>query len=414
MVKELNSTVLIVGAGPAGLTAAAELGKTLGDQVLVVDREATAGGIPRHSDHPGYGLRDRKRFMSGPAYARALVKEAEQAGVTILTRTQVTGFDESGRLEATSPTGRMIISPKALILATGARERPRMARRIPGDRPGGVLTTGQLQNMVHLHHEKLSGRAVIIGGELVSWSAVLTLKEAGAKPVALVTKYPKSESYRLFRGPGKLLFGTKVITNSFVTRIIGKGQVSAVEIENSATGQRETIETDWVVFTGDWVPDHELARMMGLDMDPATKSPKVDTGLRTSKPGTFAIGNLLHPVDTADVAALDGKHVANQVLAYLGGGTPPSDTVDLEVDSSARWVSPNIIRPGDISPSRERLLFWTDTYIARPTVEARQGGKVIGSVRTSWPAAPGRAFRAPSSILDKVDYGAGPVTLSII
>lgn len=413
MVTELNPKVLIIGAGPSGLTAATELGKSLGSEVLVVEREATPGGIPRHSDHPGYGMRDLKRFMSGPVYARKLTKTAEDAGVTIVTSTQVTNIGADGALEATGPTGRLSIKPEALVLATGARERPRMARRIPGDRPDGVLTTGQLQNMVHMHDQKLSGRAVIIGGELVSWSAALTLKEAGAKPVALVTKYPRSESYRVFRGPGKVLFGTKVVPNSSVTRIIGKGQVSAIEVENSETGERSTIETDWVVFTGDWVPDHEIARMLGLEMDPATKSPRVDTGLRTSRPGTFAIGNLLHPVDTADVAALDGKHVANQVLAYLGGASAPTDGVDLQVDSSLRWVSPNIIRPGDTAPSRERLLFWTDEYIARPTLEARQGGKVIGSTRTSWPAAPGRVFRAPSSILDKVDYTAGPVTITV-
>lgn len=409
--KTLTPTVLIVGAGPAGLTAAAELAKTV--DVLVVEREKEAGGIPRHSDHPGYGMRDLKSFMSGPKYARTLTQKAEQASARIMTSTQVTGYGEDGELVATSPEGRIAIKPKVTILATGARERPRMARWIPGDRPGGVLTTGQLQNMVHLHGEKLKGRAVIVGGELVSWSAALTLKEAGAKPVALVTEYPKSESYRIFRGPGRLLFGTKVITQFRVTRIIGKGQVSGVEIENTATGERNTIETDTVVFTGDWVPDHELARMAGLDMDPATKSPKVDTGLRTSKDGVFAIGNLLHPVDTADVAALDGRHVADEVLAYLGGITARLAGVDLTVDKPLRWVSPNIIRPKGVRPARGKLLFWTDKYVALPVVEARQGDKMIGSIRMIWPAAPGRVFRVPSSILDRVDYAAGPVTISV-
>lgn len=408
----LTPSVLIVGAGPAGLTAAAELARST--DVLVVDREKTAGGIPRHSDHPGYGMRDRKSFMTGPAYARRLVAEAEKAGAQIMTRTQVTGYADDGAFEATSPEGRILIRPRATILATGARERPRMARRIPGDRPAGVLTTGQLQNMVHLHGERLSGRAVIIGGELVSWSAALTLKEAGAKPVALVTEHPTSESYRVFRGPGRLLFGTRVVTRSKVVRVIGRGRVTGVEIEDLDSGRRSVIDADWVVFTGDWVPDHELARMAGLDMDPAAKSPRVDAGLRTSKDGVFAIGNLLHPVETADVAALDGKHVAAQVLAHLGGGRAPTAGVALVVESPLRWVSPNIIRPGDVGPARNRLLFWVDRYVARPAVEARQGGGVIGSVRLAWPAAPGRVFRVPASILDRVDYSAGPVTLSIV
>lgn len=411
MTTTLTPTVLVVGAGPAGLTAAAELARSA--DVLVVEREKTAGGIPRHSDHPGYGMRDMKSVMTGPRYARKLVANAESSGAQIMTRTQVTGWTHDGGLEATSPEGRLLIRPRATILATGARERPRMARRIPGDRPTGVLTTGQLQNMVHLHGEKLSGRAVIIGGELVSWSAALTLREAGAEPVALVTEYPKSESYRIFRGPGKLLFRTTVMTNSTVVRVLGRGQVSGVEVEDTTTGKRSVIDADWVVFTGDWVPDHELARMAGLDMDPATKSPRVDSGLRTSADGIFAIGNLLHPVETADAAALDGKHVAAQVLAHLGGGKAPTSGVELAVEKPLRWVSPNIIRPGDVGPARGRLLFWLDRYAAFPVVEARQNGEVIGSIRVAWPAAPGRVFRVPASILDRVDYSSGPVTLSI-
>lgn len=412
--KTLSPTVLIVGGGPAGLTAAAELGKSLGGEVLVVDREKDAGGIPRHADHPGYGMRDLKKFVSGPKYARLLVKKAEAAGVTIMTQTQVTGYAEDGALEATSPEGRLLIKPKATILATGARERPRMARRIPGDRPGGVLTTGQLQNMIHLHGEKLSGKAVIIGGELVSWSAALTLKEAGAQPVALVTEYPKSESYRIFRGPGSIFFRSRVVTRSKVVRVIGRGRVSAIEIEHLDTGRRATLDCDWLVFTGDWVPDHELARMAHLDMDPATKSPRVDSGLRTSKEGVFAIGNILHPVETADAAALDGKHVAAQVLDYLGGASIPSGGIDLTVEKPLRWVSPNVLRPGDVGPARDRLLFWVDEYVARPTIEARQGGKLVGSMKTAWPAAPGRVFRVPASILEKVDRGGEPVTISIV
>lgn len=412
--KTLSPTVLIVGAGPAGLTAAAELGKSLGGEVLVVDREKDAGGIPRHADHPGYGMRDMKKFVSGPKYARLLVKKAEAAGVTIMTQTQVTGYADDGALEATSPEGRLLIKPKATILATGARERPRMARRIPGDRPGGVLTTGQLQNMVHLHGEKLSGKAVIIGGELVSWSAALTLKEAGAQPVALVTEYPKSESYRIFRGPGSIVFRSRVVTRSKVVRVIGRGRVSAIEIEHLDTGRRATLDCDWLVFTGDWVPDHELARTAHLDMDPATKSPRVDSGLRTSKEGVFAIGNILHPVETADAAALDGKHVAAQVLDYLGGASIPSGGIDLTVEKPLRWVSPNVLRPGDVGPARDRLLFWVDEYVARPTIEARQGGKLVGSTKTAWPAAPGRVFRVPASILEKVDRGGEPVTISIV
>ncbi|MHA6524104.1 NAD(P)/FAD-dependent oxidoreductase [Tessaracoccus sp. G1721] len=413
--RTVTPRVAIVGAGPAGLTCAAELGRRYGSNVLLIDREKDLGGIPRHSDHPGYGIRDLHRFMSGPAYARRLAADARAAGVTVMTETQVTGWTDDGLgLAATSASGRILIKPDAVVLATGARERPRTARLIPGDRPAGILTTGQLQNLVHLHHQKVGTRAVIVGAELVSWSAALTLKEAGCATVALVSQYASPESYALFTHPGKLFFGTKVITDSKVVLVEGRGRVRAVVIENQATGERRSIECDTVVFTGDWVPDHEIARLGGLDMDPASKSPVVDSSLRTSRDGVFAIGNLLHPVETADCAALDGRHVAEQVTRYIDGQRPRESAVRLLVDKPLRWVAPNLLREGDPLPARNRLVLWTDEFKRSPVVEVRQGGQLLSRTRLSWPAAPGRAFRIPSSVLEHVDRRADDVRISIV
>ena len=186
-----------------------------------------------------------------------------------------------------------------------------------------------------------------------------------------------------------------------------------MEIENLDTGVRETIECDTVVLTGDWIPDHELARSAGLDIDPGTRGPLVDTALRTSRAGVFAAGNLVHPVDTADVAAIDGRHVAGQVAAYLGGKQPGGPGVRIEVESPLRWVAPGIIRPNDPQPARNRLLLWTDERVRRPEVTARQGGRIIGHTSLRWPASPGRIFRVPSPILAGADLGGGPVMLSV-
>ncbi|HEX2901932.1 MAG TPA: NAD(P)-binding protein, partial [Jatrophihabitans sp.] len=100
--------VIIVGGGPAGLTAAAQLARTR--RVLVLEREVGAGGIPRHSDHLGYGLRDRHRFLSGPAYARALAAAARGAGAELRTEAMATGWTADGGLAVTSPAGREELS----------------------------------------------------------------------------------------------------------------------------------------------------------------------------------------------------------------------------------------------------------------------------------------------------------------
>ncbi|MGV0804508.1 NAD(P)/FAD-dependent oxidoreductase [Mycolicibacterium setense] len=406
--------VAIIGAGPAGLTAAAELAHSSDLNVVVLERESEAGGIPRHSDHPGYGIRDMKTFIGGPAYARRLVREATAAGAEIRTSTMVTGWTGEKVLELTSPAGRERLDARAVILATGARERARPARMIPGDRPGGVYTTGQLQNTVHLQHRSVGTRAVIVGAELVSYSAVLTLKHAGCETVLMTSEYPSPESYAVFNIAGRTpLMGVEVATTTRVTRIIGKGTVAGVEIENTRTGQRRIVACDTVIFTGDWIPDHELARSAGLDMDPHSLGPIVDTALRTSREGVFAIGNLLHPVDTADIAALDGRHVAAQVRRYLGGATAPDQAIRIEAAAPLRWVAPGLLRPGDPAPARHRLLLWTDSLVRIPKVVARQDGKVIGRKVLPWPASPGRVFRVPSSILDAVDHRGGPVSLSL-
>jgi thioredoxin reductase len=410
----MKTDVAIIGGGPAGLTAAAALAKDRRFTVTVFEREAHAGGIPRHSDHLGYGMRDMKTFITGPAYARKLVSKATAAGAHILTEAMVTGWQGEKSLDVTSPQGRLRVDARAIVLATGARERPRTARLIPGDRPSGVYTTGQLQNLVHLRHRSVGRRAVVVGGELVSWSAVLTLKHAGCRTELMTTTYPSPESYAVFNIAGKSpLLGVDVATRSRLVRIIGKLALQAVEIENLDTGTRRIVECDTVVLTGDWIPDHELARSAGLAMDERTLGPLVDTALRTGRDGVFAAGNLLHPVDTADIAALDGAHVAHTVRDYLTGAPTVTEGVRLQAQSPLRWISPGILRPHDYAPARNRLLLWTDTLVRLPRIRVRQDGKTIATKTLPWPASPGRVFRVPADVLKRVDTNGGPVTVSL-
>ena len=171
--------------------------------------------------------------------------------------------------------GRQRVEARAIILATGARERPRPARMIPGDRPsGGIYTTGHLQNLVHIQHRKVGERAVVVGAELVSWSAVLTLKHAGCHTALMTTAYPSPESYAVFNAAGKSpLMGVDVATRTRVSRIIGKPALQAVEIENLDTGDRRIVDCDTLVLTGDWIPDHELAALPASTWTQKPKAP---------------------------------------------------------------------------------------------------------------------------------------------
>jgi hypothetical protein len=197
-----------------------------------------------------------------------------------------------------------------------------------------------------------------------------------------------------------------------VVRIDGRHRVEAVVVRDLDSGKENRIDCDTVVMTGDWIPDNELARSAGIELDPCTLGPAVDSALRTATPGVFAVGNILHPVDTADVASLDGTHVVPAVLDWLEKGTIRGGT-RVTTDASLRWVTPQYVVPGRGAQARNRLLAWCDEFVSFPVIEVRQGGAVVSSHRLPWPAAPGRVLRIPAKVLNDVDVARGAVEIGL-
>jgi thioredoxin reductase len=418
--------VVVVGAGPAGLSAAAELRRLGAGPVLVADREPEPGGVPRHSWHTGYGLRDLRRVMTGPAYARTLVSAALAAGAELRTGAMVTGWatgpDGTHAVTLTSPAGRETVAAAAVLLATGCRERPRTARLVPGDRPAGVMTTGELQQRVYLGGEQLTGRALVVGAEHVSFSAALTLAHAGADVVALVTGYERQQSYAAFRFGAAVRWRVPVWTSSTVRRIAGRGRLEGVEVADVRTGTARFVPCELVVFTGDWIPDHELARLAGLAMDPGTRGPVVDTTLATSLAGVFAAGNLVHAAETADIAALSGRHAARHVVAALqgglkGGSAPglprgpgaraAAGTVPVQAEPPLQWISPNAIGSA-APPPLGRFVLRSACFRRRVRLEVRQDGRLLVRTRPVR-LIPERPVHLGAGWLAQVDPAGGPV-----
>jgi thioredoxin reductase len=425
--EALTPDVAIIGGGPSGLSAAAVLARR-GLSTLVLEREPQAGGIPRHSDHPGYGLRDRRRLLSGPRYAQVLREDALAVGANVMVDAMVTAVSAERELSLTCPGGLVRVRPRSLILATGARERARAARLVPGDRPPGVITTGQLQQMVHLQGRRLGGRAVVVGAELVSWSAVLTLRHAGVETVLMCTEGERAEAGPWVSAAGRLGLRVSVSRRTAVARVIGDAAgLRGVEVTNLETGRSRRVDCEWVVFTGDWVGEGELARSAGAHWDRATGGPLVDGGLRTSLPGVFAIGNLVHPVDTADVAALDGRHVADRVVDFVAfhvesalthgnsqGLARPSDGPRVRVvpGDGLSWVSPGVLNFADPQPARGRILAWPQRFVSLPVAIAQQGERQVRA-RLARAARPGRVLRLPATLLTGFDPAGGPITLTL-
>ncbi len=289
--KRDNCDVAIIGAGPAGLAAATALKKAGIESVVVLEREAEAGGIPRHCAHPPYGIREFKRILSGPSYAKKLVDEARNSGVFIALRSTVTKLEQGGHLTISSPEGMKELTAKRVIIATGIRETPRSARLVSGDRAMGICNTGTLQSMFYLKEMIPFRRPAIIGTEIVSFSALSTCKKAGIQPVAMIEE-AQQPTIRWPIYHAARLFGVPLFVNTRVAKILGKDRVSAIQVADTNQTIRE-IPCDGVLFTGQFTPESTLARMSHLELDFRTGSPVVDSFGRCSDPTYFAAGNVL-------------------------------------------------------------------------------------------------------------------------
>ncbi len=307
--------VLIIGGGPAGLSAAIEL-KRLGiSRIVIIEREEQAGGIPRHCGHFPFGMREFGRILTGMQYAKKLVKTALKAGVEIFYSCSVVEVKQGGKLLITDNDGMREISASRVIYATGVREKPRSARLISGSRAQGIINTGALQAMVFLEAQKPFERPVIIGSELVAFSAIQTCKHAKIKPVAMIEKSKNVTA----QWPVELfapMSGLPIYRQTKLLKIIGEKQVSAVEIEDQK-GKKRLIECDGVILSGDFTPEASLARSGHLEIDAATNGPKVDQYGRCSDPSYFAAGNILRPVETSGWSWNEGRKIGAIVAADL-------------------------------------------------------------------------------------------------
>lgn len=404
--------VVVVGAGPAGLAAAREISRR-GAKVVVLEREQQPGGVPRHCLHTGFGVRDLHRLQSGPAYAARMVDRAVGAGVDLRPGWTVTGWESRNGLVATSSSGRTHLVAGAVVLATGCRERPRPARLVPGSRPAGIFTTGALQQLVHLRGGRAGEVAVVVGTEHVAFSAVQTLASSGTRVAAVVTESPLLETYEALRLATASVRRVPVLTSTRVAAIEGRPTVSGVRLADVDTGAEHTVACDAVVFTGDWVPDFELARARGLEMDRRTRGPLVDGRGRTSAPGIFSAGNVIHPAEPADVVALGGAHIATAVCDWLARRAGFDESAaQVLVEDPLDWVAPQRLCPGE-PPARGRLMLRASRVAGAGHVIVRQGGVELHRERVRR-LVPHRSLTISADWVARLTPEAGPVELHYV
>lgn len=316
--------VLIIGGGPAGLAAAIAARKN-GAEVLLLEREARLGGILKQCIHDGFGLVRYGEKLSGPEYAGRFIDEFRALEIEALTLTFVTRIEkkqEGFLITAVNREGLEQIHTKALILATGCRERTAKQVSIHGTRPAGVFTAGTAQHFTNLLGLLPTKKCVILGSGDIGLIMARRLTLEGARVLGVYEAKPTPSG--LTRNLHQCLhdFNIPLHLSHTVTRVFGQDRLSAVEIMqvdermNPIPGTEQRVECDALILSVGLIPENELAEGLGVVIDPKTKGPLCDAGLMTSVPGVFSCGNALHVNDLVDYVSQSGETAGQNAALY--------------------------------------------------------------------------------------------------
>ncbi|MGF7158809.1 thioredoxin reductase [Rhodoligotrophos appendicifer] len=312
-----DPAVLIVGAGPAGLAAAAGLKRRGIHDILLIDRDDEPGGLPRFCHHPGFGLGYSWLPRSGPGFAAKLLKDAED--VEILCGTTMISLAEGPIVTISGPLcGHRELHPRAVILATGIREANRGNRLVPGARPeSGILTTGLLQQMAarKVPFPPKMRSLLVVGTEHVSFSAIWTARNAGLKVVAMVDDHAKVQSLAAAAWMARIAKIDLHLETRIASIEADANKVSGVVIDG-ASGRRK-LSCDGIVFTAGWIPETAALVQGPVKLSVESRGIVVDSSMRTNVPGVFAAGNALGSVKSSGTCAKQGARTAASLALSL-------------------------------------------------------------------------------------------------
>lgn len=332
--------VVVVGGGTSGLSVASELKRLSVENVIVIEREIEAGGIPRHCGHYPFGLREYSRLLKGPQYAEKNVNKAINLGVDIWTGTTVTKIRPNATLELLRNGQRILIKANRVVLATGARESSRSQRLIGGDRPEGIIATGALQSMVYLQKFKPFNNPVIIGSELVSFSAFQTCAHLGIKPVAIIEEESRLRVRKIFH-PYLFIKRVPVYLAAKNLKVNGDSRVESISF-SSLSGDVVNIKTDGVIISGRFKAETQIVLSSHLKIDAGSGGPVVDQLGRCTDVSFYATGNILGQAESSGYCWEQGIETAKRIKDDLLGKFKKSTSVSKVIcnDPAVKFVIP--------------------------------------------------------------------------
>lgn len=348
--------IVIIGGGPAGLAAAVSARKNGIDRIVILDRNPELGGILNQCIHNGFGLHTFQEELTGPEYAGRFIEQIKAMGIEYRRNTMVLDVSPEKVIEAANrEDGFFQIQAKAVILAMGCRERARGALNIPGYRPAGIYSAGTAQRFINMEGYMPGREVVILGsGDIgLIMARRMTLEGAKVKLVAEVMPY----SGGLKRNIVQCLddYGIPLKLRHTVIEIKGKERVEGIvlaEVDNNGkpiSGTEEFYSCDTLLLSVGLIPENEISRKMGIDMNPVTSGPKVNESFETSIEGVFACGNVLHVHDLVDFvseeAAIAGEKAASFVKESGAGKEDKTSgrKVRLNPAEGVRYIVPQTI-----------------------------------------------------------------------
>jgi NADPH-dependent 2,4-dienoyl-CoA reductase/sulfur reductase-like enzyme len=374
--------VAVIGAGAAGLAAGSRCAAA-GLATVIIDREERPGGILRQCIHNGFGLHYFKEELTGPEYAARVADGAAQAGAAFKLDCTVTGVtrlaDGCFELAALSPAdGVLRLTARAVMLAMGCRERNRGNLAVPGSRPAGIFTAGAAQRLLNIDGMLPGQSAVIVGSGDIGLIMARRLSWCGVAVKAVVEIMPSPSG--LTRNVVQCLhdFDIPLYLNHAVVNIIGRERVERIEVAPLADGVPElektfVIDCDTLLFSVGLLPENELSRQLGVEINPATGGAVVDAGLETSVPGVFAGGNVLHVHDLVDGVSAEAERAAAAIIRHLAGSPDPGARGRVMPGANLKYVVPNYFMP------REKTVFCFRPLIAADaaTLVGEQCGEAV-------------------------------------
>lgn len=343
VISMINYDIVIVGGGPAGLAAAVCAKQNGIDSVLILERDKELGGILNQCIHNGFGLHTFKEELTGPEYADRFIRQVKDLGIEYKLNTMVMEVSQDKIVTAMNrEEGMFGIQAKAVILAMGCRERPRGALNIPGYRPAGIYSAGTAQRLVNMEGYMPGREVVILGsGDIgLIMARRMTLEGAKVKVVAELMPY----SGGLKRNIVQCLddYGIPLKLSHTVVDIKGKERVEGVTLaqvdENSKPipGTEEFYTCDTLLLSVGLIPENEISRGMGVEINPVTSGPKVNESLETNMEGVFACGNVLHVHDLVDFVSEEAAAAGRNAAAYVKAASGRNTAVHVKTEAGSR------------------------------------------------------------------------------